>query len=226
MESKYIIIGIFILVLLIVILSPLIRTFVNEWKMKKKIERDVKIKQENDLAQIAKQKELAQIERQKATEIKERNERLKKEKDKEECINNRKYIQMFCGKYKNAKFRGEVQYTGAYRIPIAQYFNYDLNIQGLSFFIDNVKSTKGKGKIEVRHNSFEDNEYETYDLKIIEGFAILNQELKNKNNTPRKDYSSTYREVYLTIRENTFENINTGIVHNIRFTPYSVLDWK
>ena len=226
MEVKYIIIGILILVLLIIIRSPLIRSSFSEWKMKKKIERDAKIKRENYLAQIAKQNELAQIERQNAIAIKERNERLKKEKDKEVNTNNRKYIQMFFGKYENARFRGEVQYTGAYRIPIAQYFNYDLNIQGLSFFIDNIKSTKGKGIIEVRHNSFEDNEYDTYHLKIIDGFAILNQELKNKNTTPRKDYSSTYREVYLTIRENSFENINTGIVHNIRFKPYSVLDWK
>ena len=226
MELKYIIIGISILVLLLVILSPLIRSSFKEWKMKKKIERDAKIKRENELAQIAKQKELAQIERQKAIAIKERNERLKKEKDKEVITNNTKYKQMFFGKYTNARFRGEVQYTGAYRIPIAQYFNYDLSIQGLSFFIDNVKSTKGKGKVEVRHNSFEDSEYDTYHLEIIDGFAILNQDLKNKSNTPRKDYSSTYREVYLTIRENSFENISTGIVHNIRFTPYSVLDWK
>lgn len=225
MELKYIIIGISILILLIVILSPIIRLSFNEWKMKKKIERDTKIKRENELAQIAKQKELAQIEKQKAIAIKERNEKLKKEKDKEVSTNNTKYMQMTLS-YKNARFRGEVQYTGAYRIPIAQYFNYDLNIQGLSFFIDNVKSTKGKGKIEVRHNSFEDNEYDTYHLEIIDGFAILNQELKNKNNTPRKDYSSTYREVYLTIKENSFENINTGIVHNITFTPYSILDWK
>lgn len=226
MESKYIIIGMVILVLLIVIRSPIIRSSFNEWKMKKKIESDAKIKRENDLAQIAKQKEFAHIQRQKAIAIKERNERLKKEKDKEVITNNKKYMQLFFGKYKNARFRGEVQYTGAYRIPIAQYFNYDLNIQGLSFFIDNVKSTNGKGKIEVRYNSFEDDEYETYHLKIIDGFAILNQELKNKNNTPRKDYSSTYREMYLTIRENSFENINTDIVHNIRFVPYSVLDWK
>ncbi len=226
MELKYIIIGIFVLVLLIIIRSPLFRSIFSEWKMKKKIERDAKIKRDNYLAQIAKQKELAEIERQKAIANKERNERLKKDKDKVVITNNRKYIQMFSGKYENARFRGEVQYTGAYRIPIAQYFNYDLNIQGLSFFIDNVKSSKGKGKIEVRHNSFEDNEYDTYLLKIIDGFAILDQVLKNKNYTQRRDHSSTYREVYLTIRENSFENIETGIVHNIRFTPYSVLDWK
>jgi hypothetical protein len=226
MDLKYIIIGISILVLLMVILSPLICSFFNEWKMKKKIERDATIKREIELAQIAKQNELAQIERQRVIANKERNERLKKEKDKEVSTNNTKYMQMFLVKNKNARFRGEVQFTGAYPIPIAQYFNSDLNIQGLSFFIDNVKSTRGKGRIEVRHNSFEDNEYDTYHLVIKDGFAILNQDLKNKNNTPRKDYSSTYREVYLTIRENSFENINTGIVHNIRFTPYSVLDWK
>lgn len=225
MELKYILIG-FTFLVLIVILSPLILSSFNEWKMKKELEKDAKIKRENERAQIAKQKELAQIERQRANAIKERNERLKQEKDKEVNNNNTKYKQMFFGKYKNARFRGEVQYTGAYRIPIAEYFNSDLNIQGLSFFIDNVKSTKGEGKIEVRHNGFEDNEYDTYHLEIIDGFAILNQYLKNKNNTPRKDYSSTFREVYLTIRENSFENINTGIVHNIRFTPYSVLDWK
>lgn len=226
MELKYIIIGISVLVLLIVIFSPLIRSSFNKWKMKKTIEKEAKIKRENELAQIAKQKELAQIETQKAIAIKERNERLMKEKDKEVSANNTKYMQIVFGKYKNARFRGEVQYTGAYRVSIAEYFNYDLNIQGLSFFIDNVKSTKGKGKIEVRHNSFEDDEYDTYHLEIIDGFAILNQDLKNKSNTPRKDYSSTYRKVYLTIRENSFENINTDIVHNIRFTPYSVLDWK
>src|SRR5690606_7973534 len=141
---------------------------------------------EKELARITKQNELARLERQKSIEIKERNERLKKAKDNEVSINNSKYKEMFFGKYENARFRGEVQYTGAYRVPIAQYYNYDLNIQGLSFFIDNVKSAKGKGKIEVRQNSFEDDDYDTYDLEIIDGFAILNQELKNKNNTPIK----------------------------------------
>ncbi|MEB3123862.1 MAG: hypothetical protein VKL41_21880 [Snowella sp.] len=208
------------------IISPLIRSSFFEYRNRKKKERDAKIKRRNELAQIVKQNELDQFERQKAIAIREQNERLKYKKDKEVSGNNIKYIQIVLGKYKNARFRGEVQYTGAYRIPIAEYYNYDLNIQGLSFFIDNVKSTKGKGKIEVRHNSFDDTECDTYFLEIIDGFAVLNQDLKNKNRTPRKNYSSTYREVYLTIRENSFENINTGIVHNIKFTPYSVLDWK
>lgn len=221
-----ILIGVSILVILMVILSPHIRSFLNKWRMKKQIKRDAKGKSDNERAQIAKQKELAQIEKQKAIAIKERYEIRKKEKDKEVSANNKKYMEMYLGKYKNARFRGEVQYIGAYRIPISEHFNHDLNIQGLSFFIDNVKSIQGKGIVEVRHDSFEDNEYDTYPLEIIYGFAILYQELKNKNNTPRKDYSSTYRELYLTIRENSFENINTGIVHNIRFTPYSILDWK
>jgi hypothetical protein len=226
MELKYIIIGCSTIFLSIVFLFPYIRSSFNEWKKEKKIERDAKINREKELAQIEKQKELARLERQKAIAIKERNESLKKVKDKEVSINNSKFKEMFSGKYKNARLRGEVQYTGAYRLPIAEYSNIDLNIYGLSFFIDNVKSAKGKGKIEVRQNSFEDDDYDTYHLEIMDGFAILNQYLKNKNNTPRKDHSSVYREVYLTVRENSFENINTGIVHNIKFTPYSILDWK
>ena len=96
----------------------------------------------------------------------------------------------------------------------------------MSFFIDNLKSAKGIGKIEVRQNSFDDEDYDNYDLEIIDGFVILKQQLKNKNTTPRKDYNSTFRELYLTIKENSFPNIKSGIVHFIRFTPYSVLDWK
>jgi hypothetical protein len=226
MKLIYIITVFSILVLVLVIFLPDIRSSFNKWKKKRKIDREAIIKREKELARIAKQKELARLERQKAIAIKERNERLREVKDKEVSINNSKYKDMFSSKYENARFRGEVLYTGVYRLPIAQYLNYDLNIHGLSFFIDNVKSAKGKGEIEVRQNSFDDDEYDTYLLEVIDGFAILNQDLKNKNNTPRKDYSSVYREVYLTLRENSFENINTGIVHNIKFTPYSVLDWK
>lgn len=227
MELIYIIIGTSIFVLLLVIFSPRIRSSYKEWKKKNKIEREAKIKKEKELARIAKQKELARLERQKAIAIKEQKERLKIAKDKEVSINNSKFKDMFYGKYDRARFRGEVQYMGAYRIPIAEYYNYDLNIyDGLSFFIDNVKYTKSKGKVEVRQNSFEDYEFDTHNLEIIDGFAILNQPLRNKNITPRKDHSSVYRPIYLTIRENSFGHINTGIVHNIRFTPYSVLDWK
>ena len=225
MESNFLIIGCFTL-LILVLLFPRIRSFLMEWKNKKNINREAKIKKQKELAFIAKQKELARIERQKSIEIKERNERLKKIKDQEVSINNSKYKVTFSRKYENARIYHEVQYTGEYRLPIADYNNYDLNIHGVSFFIDNVKSAKGEGVIEVRHNSFEDREFDTYNLVIIDGFAILNQRLKNKNTTPRKDYSSTYRQLYITIRENSFEDINTGIVHNFRFTPFSILDWK
>ena len=226
MELKYIVIGGSILLLLLVILFPRIHSSFNEWKKQKKIEKEAKLKIEKELARIARQNELARLERQKAIAITERNERLKKAKNEEVSINNSKYKSIFSDKYVNARIYHEVQYTGAYRIPISDYDNYDLNIHGISFFIDNEKSAKGKGKIEVRHNCFEDDEFDTYDLEIKDGFAILNQRLKNKNIKLRKDYSSTFRQVYLTIRENSFEDINTGIVHNIIFTPFSILDWK
>lgn len=158
--------------------------------------------------------------------LKESAERLKKARDKVVSDNNDKYKIIFSDKYENARINHEVQYTGVYRIPIADYNNYDLNIHGLSFFIDNIKSAKGHGEIEVRHNSFEDDKFDSFNLEIIDGFAILDQRLKNKNITPRQDYSSTFRPIYLTIRENSFKGINTSLVHNVRFTPYSIYDWK
>ncbi len=226
MELKYVILGYTTLALILVILFPRIRSSFNEYKNKKKIEREDKLKREIELDRIKRQKELAEVERQWAIVKKENDERLKNEKDKKVSINYLKHKDMLSGKYENARIYHEVQYTGAYRLPIADYNNYDLNIHGISFFIDNVKSAKGKGKIEVRHNSFEDDEFDTYNLEIIDGFAILNQHLKNNNTTPRKDYSSTYRPVYLSIRENSFQDTNTGIIHNIIFTPFSILDWK
>ena len=92
--------------------------------------------------------------------------------------------------------------------------------------LDNLKFTKGRGQIEVRHYSFEDVEFDTYNLEMIDGFSILNQRLKIKNTLPRKDYSSTYRQVYLTIIETLFDGINSGIVHKITFNPFSILDWE
>lgn len=223
----YVLIIAFILVLFIINLKPYFNTFFLEWKKKKNEEREAKIRREFERAKIVKQKEKAQLEKQKAIALKQRNENLRIAKDKEVDNNNRIYKDKLKGKYERARFRGEVQYQGAYRIPIAEYYNYDLNISdGLSFFIDNLKSAKGVGKIEVRQNSFEDEDFDTYILEIIDGFAILKQQLKNKNTTPRKDYRSTFRELYLTIRENSFPNIRTGVIHSIRFTPYSVLDWK
>ncbi len=227
MQLIYVLIIASILVLFIIILKPYVSTLFYEWKKKKDEEREVKIRRELECAKITMQKEKAQLEKQKTIALKQRNESLRIAKDKEVDNNNRIYTDKFKGKYVSARFRGEVQYQGAYRIPIAEYYNYDLNINnGLSFFIDNLKSANGIGKIEVRQNSFEDDDFDSYNLEIIDGFAILKQQLKNKNTTPRKDHSSTFRELYLTIRENSFPNIRTGVIHFIRFTPYSVLDWK
>jgi hypothetical protein len=224
MKLTYIIIG--FSALFFIFFFNRIRSFFKEWNNLNNIKREARFKKEKELALISRNKELARIERQNAVKIKERNESLKKVKDEEVKINNSKYKSIFTNKYENARIYHEVQYTGAYRLPISDYDNYDLKIHGISFFIDNIKSEKGKGKIEVRHNSFEDHEFDTYNLEIIDGFAILNEPLKNKNNTPRKDYTSTHRQVYLIIRENSFKDINTGIIHKIIYTPFSILDWK
>jgi hypothetical protein len=227
MQLKYVLIIASFLVLLIFILKPYVSTLFNEWKKKKNEERQAEIRREIERAKIAKQKAKVRIEKEKADALKQRNESLRIAKDKEVVNNNRLYKEKFKGKYDNARFRGEVQYQGAYRIPIAEYYNYDLNIiDGLSFFIDNLKSAKGIGKIEVRQNSFNDDEYDTYNLEVIDGFTILKQKLINTSTSPRLEYTSTYRELYLTIKENSFSNIRTGVIHFIKFTPYSVLDWK
>lgn len=227
MQLIYVLIIASILVLIVIILKPYVSTFYYEWRKKKNEERQAEIRREIESDKIAKQKEKVRLEKEKAVALKQRNESLRIAKDKEVDNNNRIYKDKFKGKYDNARFRGEVQYQGAYRIPIAEYYNYDLNInEGLSFFIDNLKSAKGIGKIEVRQNSFIDDEYDTYNLEVIDGFTILKQKLKNTSTTPRIDYTSTYRELYLTIKENSFPNIRTGVIHLIKFTPYSVLDWK
>ncbi len=220
---KFIIIGCSILTLFLVIYFPSFRTSFNKWKNKIKIERETELITKQELAKLKKEKELAELDKARALATKERNERLKKAKDEEVDKNNSTYKSMFSSKYENARIYHEVQYTGAYRVPIADYWNNDLNIHndGLSFFIDNLKSAQGKGQLEVRHNSFEDNDFDTYSLEIIDGFAILDKRLKTKNHPyPFQDY------FYFTIRENSFEDIKTGIIHNIRFTPYRASDWK
>lgn len=226
MELKYIFFGSSILIISVVIVYPYIRSSFNEWKNKQTIEKEARIKREYELNRIKREREIAQLERQKAIATKERAERKKNEKNKEVRANNLKHKDIVSRKYQNARIYHEVLYTGEYLVPISDYNNYDLKINGISFFIDNVKSAGGNGKLEVRNNSFEDEEFEIHTLEIIDGFAILNQQLRNKSITPRKNHSSTYREVYLTIRENSFKDINTGIIHNIKFTPFSILDWK
>jgi hypothetical protein len=148
------------------------------------------------------------------------------QKNKEVVENNSKYKEIFKRKYNSAWMRNEVQYTGFYRIPISDYDNYDLNIHGYSFFIDNLKNTTGKGKMEVRKNSFEDIDFEMYNLEIIDGFAIFNKKLYQEKQNNEQRFFNKYKKVYITIDENSFANINTGIIHYIIFTPYSVLDWK
>lgn len=73
--------------------------------------------------------------------------------------------------------------------------------------------------LEVRQDSFEDIDFDSYKLKIIDGFTIYENHLNNKKHPHQ-------RQVYITIRENSFKDINTGLIHNIRYTPYRVSDWK
>ena len=72
------------------------------------------------------------------SEKEKQNEHLKKIKNTDIDANNSTYKGNFNKKYNNARIYHEVQYAGSYRIPIADYSNYDLNIHGYSFFIDNL----------------------------------------------------------------------------------------
>jgi hypothetical protein len=227
MNPIFFIIAIIILIIILLILFyPFFYSKFNKWKIEIEKQKQLEIEKQNNILKQKRELEFARLEKIRKIAIKEKEERLKIVKDKEVVENNSKFKKIFESKYKNARIFHEVQYTGNYRIPISDYHNYDLNIQGISFFIDNLKFSKGIGKIEVRHNNFEDTQFDIYDLEIIDGFAILKQSLRNKNLTPRNDYSSTLRKVFLTIRENSFNGINTNIVHKITFTPYSALDWK
>lgn len=208
------------------IFYPFFNSSLIKWKLNLKKQRELEIEIQKKIAKEKRDLETARIIIMQNIARKEKEERLKIAKDKEVSENNKKYKTNFLNKNNDARISHEVQYTGAYRIPISDYDNYNLNIHGITFFIDNLKYAKGKGEIEVRHNSFEDTQFDIYNLEIIDGFAILNQRLKNKNITPRKDHSTTFRQVFLTIRENTFDSIKTNVVHNICYTPYSVLDWK
>ena len=219
-------IALIILIIILILFYPFFYSKVNEWKLEIQKQKELEIEKQKNIAKQKKELEYARLQKIRNIAIKEKEERLKILKDKQVVENNSNFKKIFEGKYKNARIYHEVQYTGIYRIPISDYHNYDLNIQGISFFIDNLKYAKGIGKIEVRHDNFEDAQFDIYDLEMIDGFAILKQSLKNKNLTPRNDYSSTLRKVFLTIRENTFIGINTNIVHTIIFTPYSALDWK
>lgn len=154
------------------------------------------------------------------------NEQLKKNKDLEVAKNNSIYKEIFNKKYKTARIYHEVQYSGYYRIPIADYSNYDLNIHGYSFFIDNLKNTVGTGVMEVRKNSFQDADFKIYKLEIIDGFVIFNKNLYYEEKNNEEHFFSKYKRVYITIKENSFTNVKTGIVHNISFTPFSSSDWK
>lgn len=226
MYLKYSIIVVLFVILVLIIFYSNIRTAIYKWKSNNKKQRESKIEIQNQIAKQKTEIESARLAKLRAIAFKEKEEKSKIAKDEQVYVNNEKYKSSISDKYKNARIFHEVQYKGGYLIPIADYSNYDLNIQGISFFIDNLKIAKGQGEIEVRHYSFEDVECDTYNLEMIDGFAILNQGLRSKNNSPRKDYSTTYRHVFITIRENSFEGINTGIVHKITFTPYSILDWK
>ena len=226
MDLKYLTIAFILLIISLIFLYPYARAALYKWNLNIKKRREAEIEMQNQIAKQKREIESARLAKIRAVALKENEERLKITKEKQVNENNAKFKTALSGKYNNARIHHEVQYTGEYRIPIADYSNYDLNIQGISFFIDNLKFTKGRGQIEVRHYSFEDVEFDTYNLEMIDGFSILNQRLKSKNTLPRKDYSSTYREVYLTIRENSFDGINSGIVHKITFTPFSILDWK
>lgn len=220
------IIAAIILIIILIIFYPFFLLTVNKWKLKNRKQKEEENEKQKKIAKQKRELELSRLEKIRIVALKEKEERLKILKDKQVIDNNSKFKTNFSEKYNNARIYHEVQYTGNYRIPIADYDNYDLNIQGISFFIDNIKFTKGIGKIEVRHNNFEDTQFDIYDLEIIDGFAVLRHRLKNKNTTPRNDYSTTFRKVFLTIRENTFNGINTNIVHEIKFTPFSILDWK
>jgi hypothetical protein len=226
MDLKYLLIVFILLILSLIILYPHLRAAIYKWNLNYKKRREAEIEIQNQIAKQKREIESARIAKIRAVALKENEERLKIAKEKQVNENNAKLKTALSGKYINARIHHEVQYTGAYRIPIADYSNYDLNIQGISFFIDNLKFIEGRGQIEVRHYNFEDVEFDIYNLEMIDGFAILNQRLKSKSTLPRKDHSSTYRQVYLTIRENSFEGINSGIVHKITYTPFSILDWK
>ena len=226
MSLNSLIIGTVILILFLIIYYPFFKSSLIKWKLNLNKQRELEIEIQKKIAKEKRDLEAARIIKMQNIARKEKEERLKIAKDKEVSENNKKYKTNFLDKNNDARISHEVQYTGAYRIPISDYDNYNLNIHGIIFFIDNLKCAKGKGEIEVRHNSFEDTQFDIYNLEIIDGFAILNQRLKNKNITPRKDHSTTFRQVFLTIRENTFDGIKTNVVHNIYFTPYSVLDWK
>lgn len=154
------------------------------------------------------------------------NEQLKINIDIEVAKNNSSYKEIFNKKYKTARIYNEVQYSGYYRIPIADYSNYDLNIHGYSFFIDNLKNTVGTGVMEVRKNSFQDADFKIYKLEIIDGFVVFNRNLYYEEKNNEEHFFSKYKRVYITIKENSFTNVKTGIVHNISFTPFSSLDWK
>lgn len=226
MDLKFLLIVFILLILSLIILYPHLRAAIYKLNLNYKKRREAEIEIQNQIAKQKREIESARIAKVRAVALKENEERLKIAKEKQVNENNAKLKNALSGKYNNARIHHEVQYTGAYRIPIADYSNYDLNIQGISFFIDNLKFTQGRGQIEVRHYNFEDVEFDTYNLEMIDGFAILNQILKSKSTLPRKDHSSTYRQVYLTIKENSFEGINSGIVHKITYTPFSILDWK
>jgi hypothetical protein len=220
MEVNFSIIIFSVLIIFFVFYIPSIRIIYIEWKKKCKIIQEAELKRKLELATLKREKQLAELAKKRDIALKEQNEKLEKAKNEEVLKNNLKYKSEFSRKYENARIYHEVEYSGAYKIPISDYCNYDINIpNGLCFFIDNIKLSKEIGVLEVRQDSFEDIDFDSYKLEIIDGFAIYENHLNNKKH-PHK------RQVYITIRENSFKDINTGLIHNIRYSPYSVSDWK